>query len=171
MSDLEDSLEHTASTFDQARFRQVMGHFCTGVTIVTAMDGDEPVGLTAQSFTSLSLDPPLVLFCPGVDSSTWPRIRNAGAFCFNILGETQEALCRTFAMKGADKFKGIGWTPSDVTGAPVLDDVIAWVDCTLEADHDGGDHRIVVGRVVDLSIEDEGPPLLFFRGGFGKFEV
>lgn len=171
MSDLEDDLEHKAATFDQARMRQIMGHFATGVTIVTAVDGDEPVGLTAQSFTSLSLDPPLILFCPGKTSSTWPRIKQAGSFCVNILGQAQEAICRTFAASGTDKFAGVTWTPSDVTGAPVLDDVLAWVDCTLEAEHDAGDHIIVVGRVVDLSMEQEGKPLLFYRGGFGTFDL
>lgn len=172
MSDLGDDITQAAApSFDQARFRQIMGHFCTGVTIVTATDGDEPVGLTAQSFTSLSLDPPLILFCPGLSSSTWPRIKAAGSFCVNILGEQQEAVCRAFAVSGADKFSDVSWTPSDVTGAPVLDDVLAWVDCTLEAEHDGGDHIIVVGRVVDLSLEQEGKPLLFYRGGFGTFDA
>jgi flavin reductase (DIM6/NTAB) family NADH-FMN oxidoreductase RutF len=171
MSDLEDELEHTAATFDQARLRQIMGHFATGVTIITALDGDEPVGLTAQSFTSLSLDPPLILFCPGKTSTTWPRIERAGSFTVNILGQAQEAICRTFAASGADKFAGVEWTPSDVTGAPVLDDVLAWVDCRLESQHDAGDHLIVIGRVVDLSVEEEGKPLLFYRGGFGTFEV
>jgi flavin reductase (DIM6/NTAB) family NADH-FMN oxidoreductase RutF len=172
LSDIGDDLsESGAPSFDSARFRQIMGHFCTGVTIITAIDDGEPVGLTAQSFTSLSLDPPLILFAPGLTSSTWPRIKNAGTFCVNILGEQQEAVCRTFAVSGADKFAGTPWTPSDVTGAPVLDDVLAWVDCTLEAEHDGGDHVIVVGRVVDLSLEQEGKPLLFYRGGFGSFEA
>ena len=171
MSDLEDDLEHTAASFDQARLRQIMGHFATGVTIITAVDDGEPVGLTAQSFTSLSLDPPLILFCPGKTSSTWPRIKQAGSFCVNILGQAQEAICRTFAASGTDKFAGVVWTPSDTTGAPVLDDVLAWVDCTLEAEHDAGDHVIVVGRVVDLSMEQEGKPLLFYRGGFGTFEA
>jgi 3-hydroxy-9,10-secoandrosta-1,3,5(10)-triene-9,17-dione monooxygenase reductase component len=169
---LEDDLRHAAAPdFDQALFRQVLGHFATGVTIVTAVDEGEPVGMTAQSFTSLSLDPPLVLFCPGVTSSTWPRIRNAGTFCVNILGEAQEAMCRTFAMSGADKFHEVVWTPSDVTKAPVLDDVLAWVDCVTEQELEAGDHIIVVGRVVDLSLEQEGKPLLFYRGGFGSFEA
>lgn len=171
MSELEDDLEHEAASFDQARMRQIMGHFATGVTIITAVDGDEAVGLTAQSFTSLSLDPPLILFCPGKTSSTWPRIEKAGSFCVNILGEAQEAICRTFAASGTDKFAGVTWTPSDTTGAPVLADVLAWVDCTLETQYDAGDHIIVVGRVVDLSMEQEGKPLLFYRGGFGTFEA
>jgi 3-hydroxy-9,10-secoandrosta-1,3,5(10)-triene-9,17-dione monooxygenase reductase component len=170
MSDLEDELEHKAATFDQARLRQVMGHFATGVTIITAMDGDEPVGLTAQSFTSLSLDPPLVLFSPGKTSSTWPRIEKAGYFTVNILGQAQEAVCRTFAVSGGDKFAEVEWTPSEITGGPLLDDALAWVDCSVLTTHDAGDHIIVVGRVLDLGVEQEGKPLLFYRGGFGTFD-
>jgi flavin reductase (DIM6/NTAB) family NADH-FMN oxidoreductase RutF len=171
MSDLGDELEHTAPTFDQARLRQVMGHFATGVTIITALDGDEPVGLTAQSFTSLSLEPPLILFAPGKSSSTWPRIEKAGSFTVNILGEAQEAICRTFAASGTDKFADVVWTPSEITGNPLLDDVLAWVDCTVLTTHDAGDHVIVVGHVLDLGVEQEGKPLLFYRGGFGTFQA
>jgi flavin reductase (DIM6/NTAB) family NADH-FMN oxidoreductase RutF len=171
MSDLEDELEHKAATFDQARLRQVMGHFATGVTIITAIDGGEPVGLTAQSFTSLSLDPPLILFCPGTTSSTWPRIEKAGYFTVNILGEAQEAVCRTFAVSGGDKFAEVVWTPSEITGSPLLEDVLAWVDCSVLETHEAGDHIIVVGRVLDLGVEQEGKPLLFYRGGFGTFEA
>lgn len=164
-----------APDFDVARFRQVLGHFATGITIITAVaagpDGGEPVGFTCQSFSSLSLSPPLVLFCPGKDSSSWPRIRGAGHFAVNILAEDQEALCRTFATKGADKFRGTGWEPAPTTGAPILQDVLAWIDCTVEAEHDGGDHLIVVGRVHGLEIVQESKPLLFYRGGYGRFEA
>ena len=169
---MSDDLELTgANGVDGARFRQVMGHFCTGITIVTAIDGDDPVGFTAQSFTSVSLDPPLVLLCPGKSSSSWPRIKAAGAFCVNILADDQEALCRAFATSGVDKFKGIGWTPAAATGSPVLGDVLAWADCRLEAEHDAGDHTIAVGRVVELGVRDHVGPLLFFRGGYGSFQA
>ncbi|MDP9442384.1 MAG: flavin reductase family protein [Actinomycetota bacterium] len=165
-----DDLEATgASAFDVAHFRQVMGRFCTGVTIITAVDSGEPVGFTAQSFTSVSLEPPLVSFCPGKTVASWSRIRSAGAFCVNILSERQEALCRTFASKGRDKFRGVGWHPGPATGSPVLDGVIGWVEARVVAEHDAGDHLIVVGRVVDLDT-DGGQPLLFYRGGFGRFE-
>ena len=167
----DDDLERRgALTFDAAHLKQVMGHFCTGVTIVTAMDGVDPVGFTAQTFQSLSLDPPLVLFCPQKTSSTWPRIRSAGAFCVNILDESQEALCRAFAASGADKYRGVGWRSGPATGAPVLDGVIAWVEAKMVAEHDGGDHIVVIGRIADLKVEREGRPLLFYRGGFGRFE-
>jgi flavin reductase (DIM6/NTAB) family NADH-FMN oxidoreductase RutF len=158
------------ASFDAARFRQVLGHFCTGVVIITAVDGAEPVGLTVQSFTSLSLTPPLVSFAVGRESSTWPRLKAAGDFCVNILADDQEALCRQFATSGADKFAGVGWRPGG-TGAPVLNDALGFVECRIETEHPAGDHVLVVGRVTDLEITREGKPLLFYRGGFGRFET
>ena len=168
MDDLEES---GAQTFDVAHLRQVMGHFATGVVIITAMDGNDPAGFTAQTFQSLSLDPPLVLFCAGKTSSTWPRIQKAGTFCVNILAADQEAMCRNFAASGTDKFRGVGWVPAPRTGAPLLRDVLAWIEGKIIAEHDGGDHVVVIGRVLDLHVEHEGRPLLFYRGGFGRFEV
>ena len=158
-----------STTFDAARFRQVLGHFCTGVTVITGMQEGEPLGLTVQSFTSVSLDPPLVALCPARASASWPLIGASGGFCANVLAEEQEALARVFATRGADKFAGVGWKPSPATGSPLLDDVLAWVDCRVESEHDGGDHVIVVGRVVDLGVSDGGGPLLFYRGGYGRF--
>jgi 3-hydroxy-9,10-secoandrosta-1,3,5(10)-triene-9,17-dione monooxygenase reductase component len=151
-------------------YRATLGHFCTGVTIVTATGEDGPAGLTCQSFTALSLDPPLILLCPGKSSTSWPRVEAAGAFCVNVLAEDQEELCRGFATKGADKFAGIGWEPAPLTGAPILAGALAWVECRLDTVHDGGDHVIAVGRVLDLKAAD-GRPLLFFRGGYGRFDV
>ncbi len=156
--------------FDAATFRTVLGHFCSGITIVTAVDGGAPVGLTCQSFASVSLDPPLVLFVPAKASNSWPHIRAARHFCANVLAEDQEALGRRFALRGADKFAGVGWRAGP-SGAPVLDGSLAYVDCEIEAVHDGGDHDIVVGRVVDLAVTREATPLLFFRGGYGRFAV
>lgn len=156
--------------FDAATFRTVLGHFCTGLTIVTAVDLGEPVGLTCQSFASVSLDPPLVLFVAARSSYSWPRIRSAGSFCANVLSDHQEHLGRSFAMKGADKFAGVGWRPG-ATGSPILDGCLAFVECELDAVHEAGDHDIVVGRVVDLGLAGEGRPLLFYRGGYGRFAV
>ena len=168
MSDVEDT---AAPNIDSARFRQVLGHFATGVTIVTGMEGKEPVGLTCGSFFSVSLDPPLVAFSPAKSSKSWPRIQPSGAFCVNILGEDQEDVCRVFATSGADKFQGLGWKRG-ATGSPILADVLAWIECTIEAEHDAGDHTIVVGRVVELHVGDEPEgPLLFYRGGYGRFEA
>lgn len=157
--------------FDDAKFRQVLGHFPTGVTVITAVYEDNPVGLAVGSFASLSLDPPLVLFCPGAQSSSWPKIREAGSFCVNVLGADQEHICRVFASKEPDKFAHIGWEPTVKTGSPRINGVLAWIDCTIEAVLPGGDHDIVVGRVHDLDAEDSSGPLVFYRGGYGGFEV
>lgn len=153
-----------------ARYRQVLGHFCTGVAVITGVADETPVGFTAQSFTAVSLDPPLVSFCPMRTSTSWARIRPTGSFCANVLTHTQEALCRTFATRGAERFVGVGWRPAPATGSPLLDGVLAWIEATVEAEYDGGDHTIVVGRVVDLGAAAEGRPLLFYRGGYGSFQ-
>ncbi|MFD7420525.1 flavin reductase family protein [Streptomyces californicus] len=150
-------------------FRRVLGHFASGVTVVTARDADGPAGFACQSFASLSLDPPLVSFMVARTSTTWPRIARAGAFCVNILGAGQGPLCRGFAVSGADKFAGVGYADAPATGSPLLDSVPAWIDCRVHAVHTGGDHLIVVGRVEALGAAEEGEPLLFHRGAFGRF--
>lgn len=151
-----------------AEFRRVLGHFASGITVVTARDADGPTGFACQSFASLSLDPPLVTFMVARTSTTWPRIARAGAFCVNILGAEQGALCRGFAVSGADKFAGVAYGDAPATGSPLLDSVPAWIDCRIHAVHTGGDHLIVVGRVEALGAEEEGEPLLFHRGAFGR---
>lgn len=156
--------------FDAAAFRTVLGHFCSGITIVTAVDQGTSVGLTCQSFASVSLDPPLVLFVPAKASNSWPHIRRAGSFCANVLADDQEELGRRFAFKGVDKFAGVGWQPG-LTGSPVLDGCLAYVDCEVEAVHEAGDHDICVGRIRELNVERESGPLLFYRGGYGRFDV
>ena len=153
---------------DPATYRQVLGHFPTGVTVITAALTSGPVGMAVGSFTSVSLDPPLVGFLPGKTSSSWPGIEAAGTFCVNILADDQEHLCRVFASKAEDKFTGIGWTPAAGTGAPLLDGVLAWIDCKVEQVVEAGDHWFVIGRVLDLSVASEGKPLVFFRGGYGN---
>ena len=159
------------SPFDDARFRQVLGHFGTGVTVVTALDGGEPIGFTAQSFTSVSLEPPLISVCPSRRSVTWPRMHRAGAFCANVLSSGQEELARAFAVRDAARFAGVEWAPAPATGSPVLAGVLAWVDCLVHSVHEAGDHLIVVGRVVGLGHDTEDrTPLLFYRGGYGRFE-
>ena len=149
-------------------FRDVVGAFATGVCVVTSEHHGHPAGMTLNSFTSVSLDPPLVSFCAAHSSKTWPHIKAAGHFCVNLLGENQEELCRLFAVSGADKFAEIGYKKA-ATGAPVIDDVLGFLDCIIEAEHEAGDHVIVVGRVHDLDVAHEGHPLLFFRGGYGRF--
>ncbi|MFI8887349.1 flavin reductase family protein [Streptomyces sp. NPDC053813] len=157
---------------DPGEFRRVLGSFASGVTVVTARDPDgaaAPAGFACQSFASLSLDPPLVTFMVARTSTTWPRIARAGAFCVNILGAHQGALCRSFAVSGADKFAGVAYEAAPATGSPLLDSVAAWVDCRIQAVHTGGDHLIVVGRVEALGAADGTDPLLFHRGVFGRF--
>ncbi|MGW9131840.1 flavin reductase family protein [Streptomyces sp. NPDC055681] len=145
-------------------FRTVLGQFATGVTVITGLDGDEPVGLACQSFSSLSLDPPLVLFCPGRSSTSWPRIRASGRFGVNVLAEDQRAVCEAFGSTNASKFDAVASrrTPA---GTVVIDGVLAWLGCTVETVYDGGDHDIVVGRVHELRVERQDRPLLYFRGG------
>jgi 3-hydroxy-9,10-secoandrosta-1,3,5(10)-triene-9,17-dione monooxygenase reductase component len=150
------------------RFRDVLGRFASGVTVVTTTSDDEPVGLTCQSFSSVSLDPPLVLFIPARSSRSWPLIQRSGRFCVNFLAAGQAELSRTMASRGADKFRDVKWTPSPVTGSPMLDGALAHVDCTIHAVHEAGDHHVVIGSVVDLVVPEDGEtePLLFFRGEY-----
>ncbi|MEU0674876.1 flavin reductase family protein [Streptomyces sp. NPDC006172] len=162
--------EDERAPVDQGEFRRVLGTFATGVTIITAPAGpdeDTPAGFACQSFTSLSLDPPLVAFMVGRTSTTWPRIARAGVFCVNVLSADQAGLCRAFAVSGADKFAGITHDPAPTTGSPRLTGAPAWIDCTIHAVHPGGDHLIVVGRVNALgATETDDPPLLFHGGRF-----
>ena len=155
---------------DPSTFRTVLGHFATGVAIVASVDGEEPVGMACNSFSSVSLDPQLVLFCAAKSSSTWPRIQKAGCWAANFLGEDGEEVSRLFAQKGADRFSHIEYTLGR-SGSPVLRDALAFVDCETTAEHDAGDHVIVVGRVLELGYAPEGKPLLFYRGGYGRFEI
>jgi flavin reductase (DIM6/NTAB) family NADH-FMN oxidoreductase RutF len=168
-SESVDSLPVDTLEIDSTRFRHVLGHFPTGVTIVTADPGDGPVGLTIGSFTSVSLDPPLVGFLPGKGSTSWPGIERAGRFCVNVLAADQAELCWRFARERDDKFDGIGWSSSTRTASPVLDGVLAWIDCTIEHVVDAGDHWFVLGRVVDLHAADRSDPMIFFRGKVGGF--
>jgi 3-hydroxy-9,10-secoandrosta-1,3,5(10)-triene-9,17-dione monooxygenase reductase component len=165
-----DPSEDASGGIDAAHFRTVLGHFPTGVTVITAMGDDGPAGLAVGSFFSVSLDPPLVGFCPNKASSSWPAIKARGVFCVNILAEDQEDVSRLFATRGADKFRGMGWRPAE-SGSPILAGVLAWIDCVTEVEHEGGDHLIVVGRVLDVGLPRERGPLVFFRGGYGRFEV
>ena len=151
---------------DPQVMRDVLGHFASGVTVVTARTGEGPIGFTCQSFSSLSLDPPLVALAPARTSTTWPRLRDIGRFCVNVLAEDQSGLSAAFARSGTDKFAGVPWRSSR-HGSPVLDGVVAWIDCTLWAEYDGGDHTIVAARVLDLAADPGRRPLLFHRGRYG----
>jgi 3-hydroxy-9,10-secoandrosta-1,3,5(10)-triene-9,17-dione monooxygenase reductase component len=148
------------------QMREVLGHFASGVTVVTALTEAGPIGFTCQSFSSLSLDPPLVVFAPGRSSTTWPRLRDLGRFCVNVLAEGQDDVSQNFARSGVDKFEGVRWTTS-TGGSPVLDGVVAWIDAALWAEYDGGDHTLVAAQVLDLGADAERRPLLFHRGAYG----
>jgi 3-hydroxy-9,10-secoandrosta-1,3,5(10)-triene-9,17-dione monooxygenase reductase component len=162
-------------TFDAKQFRTVLGHFPTGVTVVTGMEGDQPVGFTIGSFTSVSLDPPLVGFLPMKDSDTWKAMAPSDSFCVNVLSRHQADLCWKFAKSGNEheRFDDLTWHAGP-TGSPIIDRAVAWIDCRVEDVFEVGDHYFVVGRVValeaDADHDGEGPfPLLFFRGTLGGF--
>ena len=154
------------------RFRDVLGRFASGVTVVTSTSNDEPVGMTCQSFSSVSLDPPLVLFIPAKTSRAWPLIQRSGRFCVNFLAADQAELSNTMASRGVDKFAEVKWTPSPQGGVPMLDGALAHLDCAIHAVHEAGDHYVVIGRVLDLVTHDDvvdadsAEPLLFYRGKY-----
>ncbi|MGX9293517.1 3-hydroxy-9,10-secoandrosta-1,3,5(10)-triene-9,17-dione monooxygenase reductase subunit [Tsukamurella paurometabola] len=146
-------------------YRTAMGHFCTGVTVITAADEGGPAGFACQSFSALSLDPPLVLFCPMKTSGAWRTIERSGRFAVNVLGEGQQDVSSVFGSRHPDKFGAVDWKPSR-SGSPLLDGALSWIDCAVETVHDGGDHHIVIGRVLELSAPNAGRPLLFYKGRY-----
>lgn len=156
---------------DGAQYRRVLGHFPTGVTVVTGISDRGPVGFTIGSFTSVSLDPPLVGFLPQIESVTWKTIAPAGRFCVNVLRHEQADLCWRFAKGDADerRFDDVRWTLSP-SGCPIIDGVGAWIDCSIEHSIELGDHLLVVGRVTDLAHHPEPHlPLVFYKGDLGAF--
>lgn len=153
------------SDLSPRRIRNVLGHFATGLTVITGATENGPAGFTCQSFASLSLEPALVTFSPARTSSTWPLLRRAGRFTINILPADHQHLAAQFARSGADKFAGVDHSPSPL-GNPVLYGALAWVDCELHQEYDGGDHTIVVAAVHALSARSDVDPLLFFKGDY-----
>jgi 3-hydroxy-9,10-secoandrosta-1,3,5(10)-triene-9,17-dione monooxygenase reductase component len=155
-----------SSDFDSRQFRTAMGQFCTGVTVISTIDADDkPVGFACQSFAALSLDPPLVLFCPMKTSRSWPVIEAAGKFVVNVLANRQQDVSATFGAPGEDKFKTISWDKSPL-GLPVIRHALTWVECEIDRVVDGGDHHIVIGRATTLGEVLQDKPLLFYRGGY-----
>jgi flavin reductase (DIM6/NTAB) family NADH-FMN oxidoreductase RutF len=153
----------------KSEFRRVLSHLPTGVTVITADTPDGPAGMAANSVTSLSLDPPMILFCPARSSKTWPRLRTAGRVCVNVLGGSAAELTRQFARKRVDRFAGVSWRPWKC--GPALEDAVAWIGCRVNAEHDGGDHTIVTADVLALETAPPREPLVFFRGVYGTFAV
>lgn len=160
-----------AAVIDPARFRQVLGHYPTGVAVITAIGAQgDPIGMTVGSFASVSLEPMLVSFMPMSSSRTFAALREADSFCVNVLAGDQESYARRFARFGTDRFDGVAWTPGR-SGAPVLDGAIASIECTYEQIIPAGDHEIVLGAVTSLDITRPVSPLVFFQGGYGKFSM
>lgn len=155
---------------ESAEFRRILGHFVTGVTIVTATDPatGEACGLTANAVASVSLEPPLVLVCVDHAAESHDRIVAARAFAVNILSEDQERLSRRFSTWNTpEKFGGVAYHRA-ATGAPILDASLAWVECRMWACYPGGDHSIMVGEAIGGNAR-EGAPLIYYRGGYGRY--
>ncbi len=156
---------------DQARFREVMGHFPTGVAIVTASGPHGPAGLTTNAFTALSLDPLLVLVCFDNDSRTLRVVEESRRFAVNVLRAGQEDLARVFASKRIAREKFEAATHKVAHGVPVLNDALAWLACDLQALHPGGDHTIGVGAVTHVDADPSGSPLVFTKGGYSQLDT
>ena len=152
---------------DIREIRHVMGHFATGVTVITTNDKEgTPNGITANAFSSLSLDPPLVLVCIDKKANCYECFEESGVFAINLLGEHQEELSTRFATKGVEKFAGIGWHKGH-QGLPLLDDAIGHIQCSLTNAYEGGDHTIYLGSVIDAKATGD-RPLLFFKGKYHR---
>ncbi len=157
------------TTIDSANFRQVLGSYPTGVCAITALDaGGKPAGMVVGTFTSVSLDPPLVGFLPDKNSSSWPVIEAAGRFCVNVLASDQQSVCRQIAAKGPDKFAGVDYTVSE-RSLPVIAGAIARIECSIHSVIDAGDHYFVLGNVISLETTRDADPMLFNRGRYGGF--
>ena len=168
---MTQTARHGAAAIEPRHFRETLGHYPTGVAVVTAVTEEHgPIGMVVGSFTSVSLDPPLVAFMPQTNSGTFELLRRATSFCVNVLSADQEQLCRRFAAGGPDRFDGVPWAPAP-SGAPVLDSVVAWLDCSYESIVEAGDHYIAIGRVSAVEVVKPALPLLFFQGGYGRFSL
>lgn len=164
------SVDSSEPVIDSGEFRQVLGHFPTGVTIVTALGPDRPVGVAIGSFVSISLEPPLVGFFLGTESGSWPSIEAAGHFCVNVLASDQQELCGVMASKSDTKFDGVDVAPAPASGAPVLPGIHAMIDCRIQDVVPTGDHNLVIGRVLALAVTDaDAAPMVFYKGQYGSY--
>ncbi|MEU0213039.1 flavin reductase family protein [Streptomyces canus] len=168
-----DQPEHSTE-LDRHGMRRVLGRFTTGVTVVTT-GGDTPHGMTANSFTSVSLSPPLVLICVLRETTMHEAVLDRKSFAVSVLSARQQELARYFAdrrrPRGIQQFAPVDWTPGRFTGSPVVAGALAWLECSLMATHDGGDHSIFVGKVLDMGFREEDDALLFFSGAFHDLPV
>ena len=158
------------SVDDEAWFRRTLSRFASGVTVVTAMADGRPVGMTCQAFASVSLSPPLVLFCPGRSLRVWPLIRDAGTFAVNFLTHQQAGVAAWLGRSNPRKFEEIAWSASGVSGAPLLDESLGYVECVIQDIHEAGDHFVVIGRVVGMAVSESTAALTFFDGRYGTTE-
>jgi flavin reductase (DIM6/NTAB) family NADH-FMN oxidoreductase RutF len=149
----------------QRPFRDILGRFATGVVLVTTQTREGPVGMAFNSFTSVSLEPPLIALCAAYTSQTWPIIRAAGGFAVTVLGDQHQELCQAFSTRGAERFRNWDWAASR-DGHPRPADGLAWLDCRISALHPAGDHELVVAEAVDGAVVGTGKPLIFHGGRF-----
>jgi 3-hydroxy-9,10-secoandrosta-1,3,5(10)-triene-9,17-dione monooxygenase reductase component len=155
------------NAIEPLRFREALGHYASGITVITSLIDDEPLGFTCQSFYSVSMSPPLVSFSVMAKSYSYPKIRQAGRFAVNILSGEQIQISNAFARQGTDKWHGIEWQESPL-GNPIIGGSLHWLDCEIHAEHAAGDHLIVIGEVKALSPEEAAAvqPLLYFKGQY-----
>lgn len=159
------SLSTTA--IEPSRFREALGHYASGITVITSLIDGEPLGFTCQSFYSVSMSPPLVSFSVMASSASYPGMRQAGRFAVNILSGEQVGISNQFARKGTNKWYGVQWQASPL-GNPVITGSLHWLDCLIHAEHAAGDHLIVIGEVKALKLHEASAaqPLLFFKGNY-----
>jgi len=154
---------------EPARFRKALGHYASGITVITSQSGDERIGFTCQSFYSVSMHPPLISFSVKASSYSYPIIKQAGQFAVNILTNKQIDLSNQFAMQGTEKWNNVDWQPSPL-GNPIIDGTLHWLDCKVYAAHAAGDHIIVIGEVKALRLDDAEHqlPLLYYQGRYSN---
>ena len=154
-------------SIEPLRFREALGHYASGITVITSHVAGELVGFTCQSFHSVSMSPPLVSFSVMSSSASYPKIRQAGRFAVNILSDEQVDISNQFARRGTDKWRGVAWQESPL-GNPIIVGSLHWLDCEIVAEHAAGDHLIVIGEVKALNLQEAGAtqPLLYFKGQY-----
>lgn len=156
------------STIDARRFRDALGHYASGITIIASMVDGTPVGFTCQSFYSVSVSPPLVSFSVMRSSTSWPKISPNGHFSVNILSCRQMELSNTFARSAVDRWANVDWNTTD-NGNPIIDGALLWLDCRLHAEHEAGDHWVIIAEVIQLgepTLEEQTSPLLYYKGRY-----
>ncbi|MFK9007426.1 flavin reductase family protein [Pseudomonas pergaminensis] len=160
-------MSRSSLAIEPLSFREALGHYASGITVITSHIDDEPIGFTCQSFYSVSMNPPLVSFSVMSNSASYPKIRQAGRFAVNILSGEQVRISNQFARRGTDKWHGVDWQASPL-GNPIIAGSLHWLDCDIHAEHVAGDHLIVIGEVKALNLQEAAAtqPLLYFKGQY-----